>query len=875
MSNLKKVLFGLIVLAFLVFFAVAGKYVDFLWYKTMGSTSVFWVTLITGPLFKIIIGLLIFIFFLINFLLTLKAFDRIKVVDSFWPDLSKTTIFWPGMAVAAVLSFILASGFSLDWTVIQQFLNHIKVGTNDPFFNQDIGFYLFQFPFYEQLSTLLQVTAFLALIGTGFLYLIAKAFWRQGRTWELWMPAKLHLTVITIIFLLIKIWGYRLGRYGLLFQEAARLTGINYTADHAKLLALQILIWLVTALIAVLIFSLFRKGSRILVGGLVLWLISSIILWGLYPGAIQSFVVTPNEYEMEAPYLNNHINLTRQAYGLDKINLKPFKMDDSKTTILNVNNPSLTDLRLWDYKPLIPSYNQLQSIRPYYEFSDIDIDRYPSTAGQRQIMIAARELNVNKLSDQARTWINLHLNYTHGYGIAANQVSQFSSQGQPIFIAHDLPPRTNPNFPSLKVEQPGIYYGELTDRYIIVNSRSPEFDYPQADQNISTSYQGAKGILLNSPLVKSILAFKFQEPNFLLSSQLTSESSVLMYCNVSERVRKLAPFLTFDSDPYLVVSAGKLFWIIDAYTRSSYYPYSKYHPEENLNYVRNSVKTVVDAYTGEVNFYIVDNSDPVITVWQKIFPHLFKKIESLSLEIIKHFRYPESLLTIQRDLLLQYHMTDSKTFYEKEDYWEVPTHNQDEPIVPYYVTLKLPEEKTAEFVMMQPLSPRGKQNLISWLVARCDQPHYGDLSLYTLPKDQNIYGPVQIESRINQDQTISQLITLWNQQQSRVLWGNLLIIPLEGSILYVKPLLIESERGQQAELKKIVMVYQNQVILGDTVAEAISKFTLTPAAESGLTVGQELKNQPAPNVNEKLLKRLEAIDKEIQQMISELKKQKP
>ena len=495
---------------------------------------------------------------------------------------------------------------------------------------------------------------------------------------------------------------------------------------------------------------------------------------------------------------------------------------DSETGPLNTDHPSLADLRLWDYGPLLNSYNQLQSIRPYYQFNDIDIDRYPSADGQRQVMISARELLSDRLPEQARTWINLHLTYTHGYGFAANQVNQFSNEGQPIFISRDLPPKTAAQFPKLKVTTPDIYFGESTNHYVIVNSKNDGVEQVQGDQNMTPSYQGVPGISLKSFFVKTLMALKYQEPNFLLSPQLLPESSILLYRNIKVRVEKLAPFLSFDNDPYLVVSGGKLYWIIDAYTTSSNYPYSRPYTTGGPNYVRNSVKAVVEAYNGTVDFYIVDPADPIIQVWQKVFPGLFKPSNIIDPDLKSHFRYPEDLLTVQREMLLQYHMTNPRTFYEKEDYWNIPEEKQGKLFEPYYVTLKLPEEDQTEFVMVQPFTPRNKQNLTAWLVARCDQPNYGELILYTLPKDQNIYGPEQIDSRINQDETISQLVTLWNQQQSNVIWGNLLIIPLDGKILYLKPLFMESERGRQAELKKIVMVYQNQVLIGDTVGETLS-----------------------------------------------------
>jgi uncharacterized membrane protein (UPF0182 family) len=865
--RIRQIVLGIAVVAIFGLLAISGKYLDWLWFKTMGSTSVFWVTLTTGPLVKLILGLLIFGFFLANFFIAIRAFDRIKSVDSFWANVSRSTIMIPGLVISAGLAFILAAGFSLDWSLIQQFFNRIAVGVKDPIFNRDLGFYLFSFPFYQHLNTLVQIITFLALAGVALIYLMTKAYWQQGRTWELWLPAKVHLTILTILFLLAKIWGYGLGKFGLLYRETERITGINYTAIHAKILSYNILSGLLIAIILLALINIYRRGTRVLIGSLVIWIACSVFLGVFYPGMIQSFVVAPNEYELESPYFRHHIDFTRQAYALNEIEVKSFTPQDSKFSI-NTKDPALNDLRLWDHTPLRHSYNQLQAIRPYYNFTDIDIDRYPSGTGQHQVMISARELNTDKLAQQAQTWINLHLTYTHGYGISANQVNEFSNQGQPIFIARDLPPKSDPKFPALKVSQPGIYYGESTNNYVIVNARTPEFDFPQGEQNNSVFYKGPEGISLDSLFLKLLMAINFKEPNFLLSSQLTSKSSILLHRNIMDRIHKLAPFLSYDDDPYMVVSGGELFWIIDAYTISGYYPYAKYHGP-GLNYIRNSVKVVVNAYSGEVGFYVIDNSDPLIKVWQKVFPHIFKPATALSPDLIRHFRYPEYLLTIQRDMLLQYHMTNVKTFYEKEDYWDVPVHNEDEAIAPYYVTLKLPQEKTAEFVMMQPFSPRAKQNLVSWLVARCDQPNYGKLILYNLPKDVNIYGPAQIDSRINQDETISQLITLWNQQQSRVLWGNLLIVPVEDSILYVKPLYMESQLAKQAELKKIVMVYENQVLIGDTMTETLSRLSLSPSAQPSQTPDLFLEGKNDQRKAE-ILKRLEEMVREQQRLLQEL-----
>lgn len=830
MNRLSRILLGTAVILIFIILGVCDKYIDLLWFRTVGFTSVFWVSLITGPLAKIIISSLIFGFFLINLLIATRSFNRVYVINGLQPQLTKKAVLIPGIAITAILALMLGTGLSLDWRVIQQFIHRITVGTVDPIFKQDIGYYLFAYPFYKQLISLLQTVAFLGIGGVAIVYYLAGSLRKQDTSLELSTTAKIHLTALTIIFLATKICSYSLGKYSLMFQETSRITGINFTAEHARVFAFTLLTWLVIAIIGLLILSIFRRGTKLLLGSVIIWLAGSFILNVFYPSLVQNFKVTPNEFELEAPYLKYHVDFTRQAYALDRIKQVSYVPSDANTGPLTTAHPSLTDLRLWDYEPLLNSYNQLQSIRPYYQFNDIDIDRYPSAQGQRQVMISARELQSDRLPEQARTWINLHLTYTHGYGFAANQVNQFSNEGQPIFISRDLPPKTTPEFPRLKVNNPGIYFGESTNNYVIVNTKSGEFDYPQGDQNMATSYQGVPGIRLNSLFIKILMALKYQEPNFILSPQLTRESSILLYRNIQTRVRKLAPFLNFDSDPYLVVSDGKLYWIIDAYTSSSSYPYSRPYVPGGLNYVRNSVKAIVDAYNGTVDFYIVDPTDPIIQVWQRVFPGLLKSMVEIAPDLKNHFRYPEDLLTIQREILLQYHMTNPRTFYEKEDYWNIPEERQGKLFEPYYVTVKLPEAEQTEFVMMQPFTPRNKQNLTAWLVARCDQPNYGELILYTLPKDQNIYGPEQIDSRINQDETISQLVTLWNQQQTNVIWGNLLIIPIDGKILYLKPLFMESERGRQAELKKIVMVYENQVLIGDTVEEILGRISSDAAS---------------------------------------------
>ncbi|MGE5559346.1 MAG: UPF0182 family protein [Bacillota bacterium] len=854
---------GIIILALLVGLMITSGFVtEWLWYQSMRALEVFWVQVLTGPLVKLILGLLVFGFLVLNFLPALAQSESVVPEQL---GFTRKSLFLGVLAAAAVLSLFTATGLSLDWGIVMPYLNRTDTGLVDPIFNKDAGFYLFTYPFYRQINSLILNIIMLALVGTSLIYFASVIF--QHTRWGIKKSARLHLSILVLLFAFIKIWNYSLAKYGLIFQEGSILTGVDYTAHHARIFAYNALSWLLAPLALLLVAGLFRGAKKLFVAAPLAWIACSFALGVLYPALVQSFKVSPDEYELEKKYLGYHIRFTRLAYNLDKIETSAYKPLDN-AGVLNPGDPALADLRLWDYRPLLPTYNQLQSIRPYYHFSDIDIDRYQSSAGQRQVLISPRELNVENLSSQAKNWINLHLTYTHGYGMAANEVSRFSPQGQPIFIARDLPPKTDPDFASLHVTDPAIYFGELTNQYIIVNSKMKEFDYPQGERNKTTVYRGTKGIPLDSYLNKIMLAFGLGEPKFLLSPLLVKGSSVLMHRNIRTRLNKLAPFLMFDKDPYLVASGGKFYWLVDGYTVHTFFPYSKTYTG-GYNYMRNAVKAVVDAYSGEVRFYVADEKDPVLKVWRKVFPRLFTPLDKIAPDLMRHFRYPEDFFKVQRDMLVQYHMTSPRTFYEKEDYWEIPAENQyGGEFEPYYVTLRLPGERNPEFAMMQPFSPRGKQNLVSWLIARCDQPNYGRLILYVLPKDQNIYGPVQVDGRIIQDETISELITLWGQQQSKVIWGNLLIVPIEGSILYIKSLYIGAESGQQVELKKVVLIYQNQVLLGNTVADALSKFSPRTPSQPG---GEPGDTKPKVGLDRKseILQKIEANMRRIDELLKD------
>lgn len=873
---------AIIVLVLIVFGYSSDKLLDWLWYKSLGFTEVFWTPLLTGVITKTLLGTLFFIFLFINLLLTKRAFFELnpEVKISAKQHLSLSLI------ISVVLTLFLLPGLTYDWSLVQQFLHRASVGTVDPIFGIDLGFYMFVFPLLQKLNLLLLALLVLTLLSVTVAYLVAQAYWYQEKKFQLWPRARIHLTVLGVIFLLVKAWGYYLNRFEMLFEEKTLLTGVDFTAHHVRIAGYNLLMIIAVLSAVLLVWSIFnRRQSKLLIAGIGLWLIVS-FLTGLVSQAVEAIYVRPNQFIMEEEYLSHHINFTRFGYELDKIRGRSYNPKPTgNISTLTSEHPSLTNLRIWDYRPLLPSYNQLQSIRSYYTFNDIDIDRYDTRFGQCQVMLAARELDPEKLPSAARNWLNLHLTYTHGYGLAMNLVNQTSGEGQPLFIAKNLPPRTDPDYPELIISRPEIYFGEINNDYILVNTKQKEFDYPLGDQNVTTTYHGKDGISLRRFATRLLFALKLREKNLILSGYITKDSRIIIHREIRNRVSRLAPFLRLDKDPYLVLADGRLYWMVDAYTLSRYLPYSKHHAG-GFNYIRNSVKVVVDAYHGTVDLYVVDEEEPIIKTWQRIFPRLFKPLAQMPDALRKHTRYPEDLFSVQRDMLVTYHMTDPKTFYEKEDYWDLPTqiyNDNEEPMIPYYVTLRLPGEERGEFLLMQPYTPRGKRNMISWLVARCDEPNYGELIVYTLPKDTNIYGPMQIEARIGQNPEITQLITLWNQNQSRLIRGNLLVIPLEDSLLYAEPFYILSEQGQIPEFKKIVLAFGEKIVMGDNLTEALAKLkgefkpAETTRVDMGTRVQEPSLSPPADRAEEPGLKEMPAADqkaiiKELKEKLLELEK---
>jgi uncharacterized membrane protein (UPF0182 family) len=565
---------------------------------------------------------------------------------------------------------------------------------------------------------------------------------------------------------------------------------------------------------------------------------SSIVVGGLFPALFQRFYVKPSELQLETPYIERNIALTQAAYGLNRIESKPFPVEDTLNyATLAANRATVDNIRLWDGQPLATTYAQLQEIRTYYKFLDIDIDRYRLGGDYRQVTLAARELEPGLLPSNAQTWVNLHLLFTHGNGVVMSPVTRKSAEGLPLFYLKDIPPLVSGG-PA--ISEPRIYFGLASERYVIVKGSTPEFDHPKGKENVYAAYDGADGVPIGDWARRALFSWYYGDPNILLSGYVTSESRILIHRNIQERVRTLAPFLELDGDPYVVVSGGRLYWLQDAYTTSSWFPYSQRQSSGGFNYIRNSIKVVVDAYNGTVEFYVSDPGDPLIRTWQRAFPEMFKPFPAMPADLQQHIRYPEDLFFVQAQVYRTYHMKAPEVFYNREDLWQFPRQaaaindnrdagppaiglGRDVPrMAPYYMIMRLPGETRAEYVIMLPMVPSQRENMIAWLVARCDAPDYGKVLVYEFPKDKLVYGPFQIEARIQQNTDISRQISLWNQMGSRVIRGHLLVVPIENSILYVSPLYLRAATGQLPELKRVIAAYGDRVVMEETLGAALS-----------------------------------------------------
>lgn len=841
MQNLNRaviVLFGLGFIVLMLAASGARLYTDWLWFQSVEFQRVFLTIIVSDIGLRMAVGVTVFVLLFANLLLTreplLKAIQSASVsrednlltiqASPWYPFLTPRLLLAAFGALSLIMGFLFSLSVAGDWITLQKFLHPTAFGVSDPVFNHDIGFYVFKLPFYLFLYKVAGWSILIIAMWVAAVYLLINA--TQGNPGKLLqnMSARYHLSFLAALFFGLKAIGYRLEQYGLLFTHNGAVWGPGYTAIHATLMAYKVLSFIALACAVAILVNIFMRRFKLVVYSIAVLLGASILLGSVYPGFVQKFRVTPNEIAMERPYLERNIQYTNMAYGMDHIDKQNFPAGRVLTAKdISENRETIDNIRLWDWEPLKQSYSQLQEMRTYYQFKDIDLDRYTIDGRYRQVMLAARELNQEQLPPQAKTWINQRLIFTHGYGVAMSPVSELTGDGMPTFFLKDIPPVTNTD---LKIDRPEIYYGELTDQYVIVNTKAQEFDYPMGEENVYTTYEGKSGVQINNFLRRVMFAFSLGDYKLLLASDIDNSSRVLYYRNINQRVLKIAPFLEYDSDPYIVISEGRLFWLWDAYTTTDKYPYSEPFNREYKNYIRNSVKVVIDAYNGDVRFFASDSKDPIIQTYSKIFPGMFKPMEDMSEDLRSHIRYPVDLFKIQAKMYAVYHMEDPQVFYNKEDKWSMPTElygGEERQMEPYYTITKLPGEEKTELILLLPFTPQNKKNMIAWMAARSDGENYGKLLNYSFPKQELVFGPMQVEARINQDTVISQQVTLWDQRGSRVIRGNILAIPIKDAIIYVEPLYLQSEQSKMPELRRVIVAHGDKVVMEPTLDMSLER----------------------------------------------------
>lgn len=811
---------AILLVALIVLWWGLSIYPDWLWFGKLHYSSVFWKMLMSKFGIGVVIWLLLMLLVAVNlwFAARSKALARPRPTQTAEGDIlsqfglsgkSAGMLVW---ALVVIISFVIAQKGSAQWDMVLRFFHQQPFGSTDPLFNNDIGFYVFSLPFYLFLQNGLLVLFVFTAVVTIAWYLknsaiqitnlgeYAQAQGKQVPAPKIDIDPRVirHLMFLAGIIVLLMAWGYRLKMFNLLYSTQGAAFGAGYTDVHVTLVAYGVLIFVSLAFALILLFNGFgirRKGIWLSAG---IWVGLIVLFATVLPMVVEKTVVKPNELAKESPYIAYNIDYTRKAYNLNKIKEVQFPVGD-KLTLKNIqsNQTTINNIRIWDERPLLQTYKQLQSIRLYYNFNDVDVDRYQISDDYRQVMLSARELDVNQLPPQADTWVNRHVIYTHGYGLTMSPVNNVTSEGLPDLIIKDLPPTIDFH---LKIDHPEIYYGETTGEYVLVKTKTKEFDYPKGDQNVYTHYEGTGGVPITSFVRRALFSLEFLDPQILFTTYLGPESRIMYNRRIDKRIRAIAPFLDYDGDPYLVVSGGRLFWIQDAFTTSNMYPYStrSYGRFKGLNYIRNSVKVVVDAYSGDVSFYVIDQKDPIVRTYSSIFPSLFKPFSEMPADLKKHIRYPKDLFKIQADMYRTYHMKDAQVFYNQEDLWQTPNEiyaSSKLKMEPYYIIMRLPQEKGEEFVLMLPFTPSQKDNMIAWLAARCDMPDYGNLIVYKLPKDKLIFGPMQIEARVDQQTSISKEMTLWGQGGSNVIRGNLLAIPINDTFIYVEPVYLQANQS--------------------------------------------------------------------------------
>lgn len=853
------IIFVFLILLFIFWGDIVIFFADLKWFDSIEKSSVFWFTFNA----KLLSGL--FLFLLSALVLGLNYFLMNKLKVHLPQKISADgVIHLPTSENSVVLSFmfvisaIISIFFFFDgissYDVFVNFLYKQPFNLKEPLFGFDISFYVFSLPFFEFLLNKIFILFFATFLMCIYFYIFGRDLKTPPKNFNVTIPLKKHILIICAVIFVITALFFQTSKLDLLYTTTGMLQGAFFSDVYGRIPIYNILSVISIVFAFLIFFDLKRddwKNTFRYVFSLIILVFLGI---GFYPSIIQKFIVSPNELSKEKVFIERNIDFTRRAFELDKFVEKEFPANSNLTFAdLKENKQTTDNIRLWDPQPLLEAYSELQEIRTYYKFFDVDFDRYFIDGVYKQIMVSPRELSRERIPD--RKWINETFTYTHGYGCCFGPVNNASSDGLPNFYVKDIPPiYEKTDIP--KPQNPSIYFGELTDSYCIVKSKEKEFDYPSGDENIYCDYKGHAGAEINSLWSRIIFSSYFGEIKLLLSSEILPESRILYNRKVEDILKKITPYITYDPDPYLVLTQEGFYWIVDGFFTSSKYPYSEGY--NGVNYIRNSVKAVINAYDGKADFYIFDDKDPLLKSKMAMFKGLFKPASEMPSELKKHVRYPESLFKIKADMYARYHMKDVRVFYNREDLWKTATTGTSSKIMqPYYTILRLPppEGKIEEFVLMLPFSPVRKSNMTSLITARCDDPCYGDVIVYTFPKDKLIFGPSQIDSRIDQDPEISKQLTLWTQGGSHVIRGGIMVIPIKDSLIYVEPLFLAANNGKIPQLKKIFVVYGDKVAMEDDLDTALKKIFIDSKNDIKLTdnnigkVLETIKSSSSENVN--------------------------
>jgi uncharacterized membrane protein (UPF0182 family) len=827
------------VLAFVLVPQLTSWYVDWLWFASVELPQVFVTSLEAQALWSLAGALLGFLVPFASHLAMVRA-TRGRVVTVSFQNQAAVQLDVPkhldrlALAAPALGAFLVGSLFAANWLKFLLQAHAAPFGTLDPVFGRDLSFYVFSLPVLEVVGSGVLLALGIALVAAAALYFLKGALLLTSRGISAERPAAVHLSVLgALVFFALAFNGF-VGMHALLTSTDGLVAGATYVDIHARLPALKLQIALALLAAALLLANIAVRRAALVAGGIGAYLVAAVLGGAVYPALLHKFVVAPNELVKETPYIRQNIAATRRGFGLAAVEERNITGQTGLTRAdIEKNVATIRNIRLWDHRPLLDTFSQVQEIRTYYDFTTVSNDRYLINGEYRQTMLSPRELSSESIP--TKNWINETLTFTHGYGLTLGPVTQVTPEGLPVLLVKDIPPVSTAR--EITVTRPEIYYGKLSSDYVVVDTKSREFDYPAGEDNVFATYAGTGGVKIDSLTRKLAFAAHFGSMKLLLSNDVTAASRVLYHRSIAERVGRVLPFLRLDSDPHMVVTdAGRLVWMYDAYTVSDRFPYSQ-PVGGGVNYIRNSVKITVDAYDGSLRFYLADPADPIAQTIAKVFPGVLRPLEQLPPDLRRHLRYPLDIFGVQTAVYSTYHMEDPQSFYNREDQWEIPVmgaENRREQMESYYTVMKLPGEQREEFILMIPFNPKNKDNLSAWMVARSDGEQYGKMVVYRFPKDRLVYGPKQIVARINQDTEVSRQVSLWDQRGSQVIQGTLLVIPIENSLIYVEPLYLRAETGKIPELKRVIVAYENKIAMEETLERALARiFGEGPAAGPG------------------------------------------